>query len=316
MQILKGDCLELMKEIPDSSVDLILTDPPYGTIKGLKIDRYRKKNNKEEIKESNKWDNIININLMFKEIERILRPNGRCILFSQDPFTTNLINELKNHPNLEYNQKAIWLKNNAGNFLGCKNKLCNYYEDINIITKINYDYDLSNPLIEYFQKIKKYTDLTRIKWFKRYNNYNIMSNIQFNKHFVLCTEETYNILIKDYNINQMEGFKEYNDLKVINNNFKNLNKKVFNLNGLKSKSNVFEYKRPSKSLHPTQKPTELLKDLILTYSNQDDLVLDFTMGSGSTGIACIETNRRFIGIELDQNYFNIAQERINKELLK
>lgn len=307
MQILKGDCLELMKEIPDGSVDLILTDPPYGTIKGMT-------NNKCNYKDGNNWDIVIDINLMFKEIERVLRPNGRCILFSQDPFTTNLINELKNIYNLEYNQKAIWLKNNAGNVLSCKKALCNYYEDINIITKINYDYDLSNPLIEYFKKIKKYTDLTHPKWLKKYNNYNIMSAIQFNKYFILCTEETYNILIKDYNINQMEYFKEYNDLKVINNNFKDLNKKVFNLNGLKSKKNVFEYNKPSKSLHPTQKPTELLKDLILTYSNQDDLVLDFTMGSGSTGIACIETNRKFIGIELDDNYYKIAEKRIQDRL--
>ena len=119
----KGDCLDLLKDIPDNSIDLILTDPPYGTIKGLKVDKYRKKNNKEEIKENNKWDVLIDINLMFKEIERVLRPNGRCILLSQEPFTYNLMTEIKNHPTLKYNQKAIWKKNNSGNFLGCKNKL-------------------------------------------------------------------------------------------------------------------------------------------------------------------------------------------------
>jgi len=302
----KGDCLELMKNIPDASIDLILTDPPYGTIKGLKQNG--------NYKDGNNWDVVIDINLMFKEIDRILRPNGRCILFSQDPFTTNLINEIKNIYNLEYNQKAIWLKNNAGNVLSCKKALINYYEDINIISKKDFLIDYENELIIYAQKIKKYTKIKTKDWLNKYNNNNIDHFFRFSKQFNLCTEETYNTLIKDYNINKMEGFKEYNELKVINNNFKSLNKKVFNLNGLKSKSNVFEYKRPNKSLHPTQKPTELLKDLILTYSNQDDLVLDFTMGSGSTGIACIETNRRFIGIELDDNYYKIAEKRINDKL--
>lgn len=99
---------------------------------------------------------------------------------------------------------------------------------------------------------------------------------------------------------------------------KNTNKvdypSTFNLNGAKSKSNVFQYAKPSsnKSVHPTQKPTELLEDLLKTFSNEDDTVLDFTMGSGSTGVACMHTNRNFIGIEKDDNYFEIAKDRINK----
>ena len=89
---------------------------------------------------------------------------------------------------------------------------------------------------------------------------------------------------------------------------------TFNLwEGKASKSNVLEYAKDSNSkrLHPTQKPVELLKDLIQTYSNEEDIVLDFTMGSGSTGVACKETNRNFIGIELDEKYFNIAKQRID-----
>ena len=87
---------------------------------------------------------------------------------------------------------------------------------------------------------------------------------------------------------------------------------VFNLNGANSKSNVFQYAKPSsnKSVHPTQKPTELLYDLMKTFSNEGDTVLDFTMGSGSTGVACMHTNRNFIGIEMDEDYFNIAKNRI------
>lgn len=104
------------------------------------------------------------------------------------------------------------------------------------------------------------------------------------------------------------GFKSYDELEDINSKFK----PVFNLqNGKKYKSNVLNYKKSYNHYHPTEKPVELLEDLIKTYSNDGDLVLDFTMGSGSTGVACQNTNRDFIGIELDKEYFNIAKERIN-----
>ena len=89
---------------------------------------------------------------------------------------------------------------------------------------------------------------------------------------------------------------------------------TFNLNGLNSKSNIFEYSKDNDGYHPTQKPVALLEDLILTYSNEGETVLDSCMGSGSTGVACVNTNRNFIGIELDDNYFNIAQKRINQAI--
>ncbi len=89
---------------------------------------------------------------------------------------------------------------------------------------------------------------------------------------------------------------------------------TFNLNGLNSKSNIFEYSKDNDGYHPTQKPVALLEDLVLTYSNEGETVLDSCMGSGSTGVACVNTNRDFIGIELDENYFNIAQKRINQAI--
>ena len=125
---------------------------------------------------------------------------------------------------------------------------------------------------------------------------------------------------KHYEELQKTGFfkREYADIKAEFDSFqkKLLNEKskkypsVFNLNGEKSKSNVFEYKKDGNGYHPTQKPVALLEDLIQTYSNEGDTVLDFTMGSGSTGVACINTGRDFIGIELDPTYFDIAQKRI------
>ena len=105
--------------------------------------------------------------------------------------------------------------------------------------------------------------------------------------------------------------KSYEDLMTYESKFK----PVFNLpEGINCKPNVFEYKKDYTGLHPTQKPVALLEDLINTYSNINDSLLDFTMGSGSTGVVCINTNRNFIGIEMDDSYFDIAEKRIKETL--
>ena len=110
----------------------------------------------------------------------------------------------------------------------------------------------------------------------------------------------------------MYGFKPYSELKIIDNVSKY--KSTFNLlDGKKFKSNILKYDRDKTFLHPTQKPILLLEDLIKTFSNENDLVVDLTMGSCSTGIACINTNRIFIGIELDENYFNISKKRVEEK---
>jgi site-specific DNA-methyltransferase (adenine-specific) len=124
--------------------------------------------------------------------------------------------------------------------------------------------------------------------------------------FGLCTEKTYNELISMYSIGEQEWFKPYSYLTEVNRKF---NRK-FNLQGKKFKSNVLSYKKDYQGLHPTQKPVLLLEDLIKTYTNESETVLDFTMGSGSTGVACKNLNRKFIGIEMDEGYFNIAKNRI------
>lgn len=124
--------------------------------------------------------------------------------------------------------------------------------------------------------------------------------------FALCTKETYNELINIFKINELPCFKPYKELEEINSKFNS----KFNLYGDKYKSNVLEYSKSYNHFHPTEKPVELLEDMIQTYTDENDTVLDFTMGSGSTGVACRNLNRNFIGIELDENYFKIAEERI------
>mgnify|MGYP003126052407 CR=1 FL=1 len=138
--------------------------------------------------------------------------------------------------------------------------------------------------------------------------YHFMYSDKKNPQFDLCTEKTYSRLIDVFGIDKMEGFIDYEELKKIDNRFNS----TFNLwEGKKYKSNILKYKKDYTGHHPTQKPILLLEDLIKTFSNENDLVVDLTMGSGSTGVACVNTKRDFIGIEMDENYFNIAEQRIN-----
>ena len=133
----------------------------------------------------------------------------------------------------------------------------------------------------------------------------------------LCTEKTYKELIEVFGIDNMKGFKNFVELKAIDEEFKNEFASTFNLwEGNKYKSNILKYKKDYNGYHPTQKPILLLEDLIKTFSNENDLVVDLTMGSGSTGVACKNTNRDFVGIEKDDKYFEIAENRINGTELK
>ena len=126
--------------------------------------------------------------------------------------------------------------------------------------------------------------------------------------FSLCTEKTYRELIDRFGIDQMKGFKPFEECEEIERTFK----RTFNLpKGQKFMGNVLEFRKDYQGLHPTQKPVALLECLVKTYTNPGDLVLDNCMGSGSTGVACVNTGRKFIGIELDEQYFGIAKQRIN-----
>ena len=294
----RGDCLELMKSIPDGSIDMVLTDPPYGTVKGAALDGWKS--------QTTEWDNVLDFEVMWSEINRILRKNGKCILFSQEPFTSDLIKSAI--PNVPFSYRCVWIKDHFANSLIAKKAPVSYFEDICVFSKLH-DTDELHPLRGYAKEIYDFIGLNKKqiieKVGQRADHFFRIDSTQFS----LCTEKTYNELISVFGIDKMIGFKSFNELEKINSVFNS----VFNLEcGAKFKSNVFKYKKDYSGYHPTQKPVALLEDLIRIYSNEGNTVLDFTMGSGSTGVACVNINRAFIGIEMDDNYFEIAKKRIQE----
>lgn len=231
-----GDCLELMRDIPDKSIDMILCDLPYGTT-------------------ACKWDNIIPFELLWEHYNRIVKDNGAIVLFGSQPFTSVLVNS-----NLKgYKHHWVWLKNRGTGFQVAKYRPMMKTEDIIAFTK-------KGERIKYIPQMIK--------------------------------------LEKPYYSKNASSTNGTNPLLYFNNGGKIVDSKY--------PTNVLEFSKVSKPLHPTQKPVELLEYLIKTYTNEGERVLDNCMGSGSTGVACINTNRNFIGIEKDEKYFEIAKERINK----
>ena len=309
IQLYKGDCLIESDKIESGSVDLILTDLPYGTVKDL--------GNSDKIQHGMKgkteWDSVIDTDKIMNIANRILRKNGKMILFAQQPFTNELIN--KAISNVPFNYSMIWEKDHFANALTAKKAPLNYYEDVLVFSKMH-DFEGLHPLREYSLKLKKYTKYSRLKFRKIIGHYgfqHFLESDSTSSQFGLCTKETYLKLIKEFSINNMEGFLNYDELERLNNKYLS----TFNLwEGKKYKSNILKYKKDYTGQHPTQKPVLLLEDLIKTFSNENDSIVDLTMGSGSTGVACVNTNRNFIGIEMDQGYFNIAKERIEENKLK
>ena len=308
--LLFGDCLEVMKSIPAGSVDLVLCDPPYGTAGGLGKGevRYSRIANAE-------WDNAISPQAIFEECNRILRKNGALILFSQEPYTSRLITEA--HGNLPFSYRLIWLKDHFANSLLVNKAPVSYFEDLVVFFK-KYDTLAQHPLRDYAKKIMEHIgkNLKQINvdlGHRRAEHFFYVESTQFG----ICTENTYNQIIEKYGLASCEWLMSYDEMLEIDRSFSRRFARRFNLaDGAKYKSNVLQYKKDYTGLHPTQKPVALLSDIIMTYSNPGETVLDFTMGSGTTGVACINNNRRFIGIEKDEKYFEIASNRINEALSK
>ena len=245
IKLYKGDCLEVMKAIPDGSIDAIITDPPYGTT-------------------ACKWDSVIDLDLMWELLNRIIKPNGAIVLFGSEPFSSAL--RMSNIKNYKYDWK--WVKNIPSNFLNAKKQPLRAYEDVLIFYKKQPVY---NPVL---------TD-------KPKNNIrrNTIDCIQNNKGVVGSLPNN----IKRNGARNIPLDKNY-PLNVLNINTLSKNKRI----------------------HPTQKPVALMEYLIKTYTNENETVLDFTMGSGTTGVAAKNLNRKFIGIEQDENYFKIAKQRIKE----
>lgn len=239
VELYKGDCLEVMKDIEDKSVDMILCDLPYGTTR-------------------NKWDSVIDLVKLWEQYNRIIKDNGAIVLTGQQPFTTKLI--MSNIKNFKY--EWIWEKSRVTGFLNANRRPLTSHENILIFCKKTLPY---NPQ----------------KW-------------KIDERFIDRRKKI-----------DIENYKQQN----YGNHTKTKHKKD---DGSRYPLSVLPIssENTEKTGHPTQKPVALLEYLIKTYTNEDQVVLDNTMGSGSTGVACVNTNRKFIGIEMDDNYFNIAKERI------
>lgn len=296
-----GDCLNILPVLQPGSVDLILCDPPYGTIKGAELKGWDTN--------TTRWDDAIEPVAMFATCERVLRVNGALILFAQEPYTSRLITNA--HNNMPFNYRLVWKKEHFANPLTAKQAPVSYFEDILVFRK-RYDAERSHPLREYARRVTTFAGVTDTQARKalghsKASHFLTPDGIQF----TMPTRDTYNQLIATYNLTAMPGFLTYDELMSIHNDWQK--PAVFNLPpGKRHKSNILEYARDRERYHPTQKPVALLEDLIQTYSNSGDTVLDFTMGSGSTGVACVNTGRRFIGIEKDKRYFDIATTRIEE----
>lgn len=292
--------MEKLKTLPDGCVDLVLCDPPYGTIKGMKYNGM-----------ATHWDDALDPAAIFKELNRVTRMNGAIVLFSQEPYTSRLINEA--HGNLPFSYRMVWLKDHFGNALAAKKAPVSFYEDILVFFK-KYETQALHPLRDYVKQLFSFIGKDKRTLFSEMGHQGVCHFLRYETtQFNLCTARTYKQLCDLYGIDKEEWFKPFSELEAINKQFKDSFKRCFNLpEGQKYKSNVLQYKKDYDGFHPTQKPVALMEDLVRTYSNPGNLVLDFTMGSGSTGVACVNTSRSFIGIERDPGYFNVATSRIKQ----
>ena len=246
LNLIHGDCLEVMKTLPDASIDAIITDPPYGTT-------------------NCKWDAAIPFEPMWKELNRIIKDNGAIVLFGSQPFTSALV--MSNPKMFKY--EWIWEKNAGSNFASVRFQPMKEHENILVFSKGKTTYNQQKQDRAESGFARQKTPLT----FNRKNSDDV-----------------------------------YGGLFVGNITKKHIDK-------LRCPRSIQKFNR-ERGLHPTQKPLLLLEYLVKTYTNENDTVLDFTMGSGTTGLACKNLNRNFIGVEKDDNYFKIASDRINNNVVE
>jgi len=235
-EILLGDCLELMKDIPNGSIDMILCDLPYGMT-------------------SNKWDCEIDLTELWRQYKMVIKPNGVIALTAVQPFTSKLVSS-----NFEmFRHEWIWNKDRGSNFANTVREPMKEHESVLIFSNGKWTYNKQ-------MEERKGSGLARAKqkfhWKPKSENYRVMEE-----------------------------------------------KKADSISDLRVPSSV-QFFKCERGLHPTQKPTELFEYLIKTYTNESDLVLDNTAGSGTTAIACLNTNRQFIVMEKEQKYYEIILKRV------
>ena len=308
--LLHGDCLIESDKIESGSVDLILTDLPYGTVGESMQDN----TGKYKIINQSKWDNVIDTNKIMEVANRILRKNGKMLLFAQQPFTTELIS--KAMPNLPFAYTIFWDKLHFANCLGAKKACVNYIEECLLFSK-KACYEAKHPLKEVFfeiyEKHGKEKCLNAIRTSGRFSSERSV-NFHTSIKFGYGNGMVFELMVEDLftHCKQIIDIPfEYEYLKEVDQQYKEKYASTFNLwEGNKYKSNILKYKKDYNGYHPTQKPILLLEDLIKTFSNAGDTIVDLTMGSGSTGVAAGNTGRSFIGIEMDLEYYQIATKRI------
>lgn len=241
--LMQGDCLERMKEIPDGSVDMVLTDPPFGTT-------------------ACKWDSIIPFEPMWEQLKRIIKPNGAIVMTASQPFSSIL--GVSNLGMLKYSW--VWEKGRPTNFPNAKRMPLKGFEDILVFYSKQPTYN-AQGLVKVDKVVKNTGTKTRKGSLKENGD-------RTSVHNDLTKSESYK-----------QEFTNY-------------------------PRGIVKFTQDSDALHPTQKPVALMEYLIKTYTNEGETVLDFTFGSCTTGVACVNLNRKFIGIELDEGYFNIGKQRI------
>lgn len=235
MKLMQGDCLELMREIPNGSVDMVLCDLPYGTTR-------------------NAWDNVIPLEPLWEQWHRVCKPNAAVILFAQMPFTATVV--LSNQKEFRY--EWIWRKSQGTGHLNANRMPLKIHENV----------------LVFYRELPTYNPQKTAG-----NSY--------------------------YRSKHNHGSTNYG---------KQVDSETINTDGTRYPVDVIHFPAcntsADKPIHPTQKPVPLLEYMIMTYTNPGDTVLDNCIGSGSTGVACINTGRDFIGIELDPGYFETACRRI------
>jgi site-specific DNA-methyltransferase (adenine-specific) len=243
IKLYNDDCFNVLKNIDDNSVDLVLTDPPYGTT-------------------AIEWDNILDYEKVWVELDRIVKPKSNIIFFGSQPFTSKLITSKLDW----FRYELIWNKNKCGSPGLAKIRPNKVHENIMVFSKKSGG--TYNPIMEKGEPYKRFNP----------DGYGSGKNTH--------------------------GYGFGNKKSVGSEN-----------SGTRYPKSILHASRnfsAQQTLHPTQKPTNLLNWLIMTYSNENDIVLDFTMGSGSTGVSCKLTNRKFIGVELEKEYYDIAEDRIQR----
>lgn len=318
-----GDCLDLLDRVGEGTVDLVLTDLPYGVTKCS-------------------WDTLIPFKPLWEHFERVTKPEGLVVLFGTEPFSSMCrVSNIK-----RYRYDWIWRKNRATGFLDANSRPLKDYENIMVFYSSDFMLDTTN----FFQKSKEYligekrkAELAGFKMREVLGNY--MGNHYFvtKKQFTFPNEENYKKLQstgyfqRDYKevleVYESEkgvrgsekGRVTYNPQFGSGKPYRSSGGGIVSLykeerlpgssDGKRYPKQVLEFSHDPGGYHPTQKPVSLLEYLIMTYTNDGETVLDCCMGSGSTGVACVNTGRNFIGIEIEEKYFNISDNRIREAFI-